>query len=301
MADLKYSEEDAFVVEGKLALPYQYFAGRTGSRFITALRDEKKLLGIRCPKCGKVFVPPRSACERHIETRCEEWVELPGTGTVKQFTVVRYREPHQPAEPPYILALIDLDGADSALTHLVKGVATSQMRVGIKVRAVFARKDAPSTIMAIDHFAPEVSPTDYELGHSYDELEIGMSATFTKTISETDVYLFAGISGDFNPMHVNEEFAKTTPFGTRIAHGALPYSLIAPVLGMKLPGLGTVALEMSVRFKAPTYFGDTITAKATVSEKLEAKRRVRMECVWTNQDGKVVATGHAVVIPPPKL
>ena len=74
------------------------------------------------------------------------------------------------------------------------------------------------------------------------------------------MYLFAGISGDFNPMHVNEEFARLTPFGTRIAHGALPWSLIAPVLGMKLPGLGTIALEITTRFRAPTFFGDTITA-----------------------------------------
>ena len=113
---------------------------------------------------------------------------------------------------------------------------------------------------------------DFELGKGYDELQIGEEASFTKTITETDVYLFAGISGDFNPMHVNEEFAKTTPFKTRIAHGALPQSLIAPVLGTRLPGLGTEAVEISCRFKAPTFFGDTITAKAGVAEKLEKKR-----------------------------
>lgn len=93
----------------------------------------------------------------------------------------------------------------------------------------------------------------FQLGLSYDDLEIGMKASFSKTITETDVYLFAGISGDFNPMHVNEEFAKLTPFGKRIAHGVLPQSLIAPVLGMKLPGLGTIALEVKTRFKAPTF------------------------------------------------
>ena len=139
----------------------------------------------------------------------------------------------------------------------------------------------------------------YQLGYTYDDLELGMSATFTKTISETDVYLFAGISGDFNPVHVDEEFAKLTPFGTRIAHGALPQSLIAPVLGMKLPGLGTLAVEVTARFKAPTFFGDTITARATVAEKLPKRRRVRMDCEWTNQRGEVVAVGSALVIPPP--
>ena len=141
---------------------------------------------------------------------------------------------------------------------------------------------------------------DFELGKSYDELQIGEEASFTKTITETDVYLFAGISGDFNPMHVNEEFAKQTPFKTRIAHGALAQSLIAPVLGTKLPGLGTVAVEISCRFKAPTFFGDTITANARVSEKIQEKRWARMALTWTNQRGETVAQGEAVVIPPRK-
>lgn len=141
---------------------------------------------------------------------------------------------------------------------------------------------------------------DFQLGKSYDDLAIGEEASFTKTITETDVYLFAGITGDFNPMHVNEEFAKLTPFKTRIAHGGLPQSLIAPVLGMKLPGLGTVAVEISCRFKAPVFFGDTITASARVIEKIEKKRWVRMALNWTNQHGTSVAVGEAVVMPPPK-
>jgi 3-hydroxybutyryl-CoA dehydratase len=141
----------------------------------------------------------------------------------------------------------------------------------------------------------------YKFGLTYDELEIGMKASFTKTVSETDVYLFSAISGDFNPMHVDEEFAKNTPFGKRIAHGAVPQALIGNVLGMKLPGLGTILVEASTRFKAPTYFGDTITASAEIIEKLEEKRRVRLKLLWTNQNGQTVATGEAVVIPPPKL
>jgi acyl dehydratase len=140
---------------------------------------------------------------------------------------------------------------------------------------------------------------EFELGKTYDQLEIGDEASFTKTITETDVYLFAGISGDFNPMHVNEAFAKQTPFKTRIAHGALPQSLIAPVLGMKLPGLGTILVEISCRFKAPTLFGDTITATARVSEKLAEKKWIRMALVWKNQEGKLIAEGETVVIPPP--
>jgi len=140
----------------------------------------------------------------------------------------------------------------------------------------------------------------YEMGKTYDELQVGDEASFSKTITESDVYLFAGVSGDFNPMHVNEEFAKQTPFKTRIAHGALPQSLIAPVLGMKLPGLGTILVEISCRFMAPTLFGDTITATARVAEKMEGKKWVRMALTWTNQHGEDIAKGEAVVLPPGK-
>lgn len=141
---------------------------------------------------------------------------------------------------------------------------------------------------------------DFKMGKSYDQLRIGDEASFTKTITETDVYLFAGISGDFNPMHVNEAFARQTPFKTRIAHVGLAQSLIAPVLGMKLPGLGTIAVEVSCRFKAPVFFGDTITASARVTEKMEKKQWVRMALSWTNQHGASIAEGEAVVMPPVK-
>lgn len=289
--------KDCFVVDGKLALPYQYFAGRTGSRFLTSLRDGKKIKGLKCSKCNKVFVPPRSTCEKCFEDISNNWVDVANTGTVTGFTIIRYEEPHQPVKPPYIQALIKLDGTDTPLVHIVKGVALSKMKTGIKVKAVFA-KNTTSTIMDIDHFKPVEEKGKFEMGYTYDELEIGMSASFTKTISETDVYLFAGISGDFNPMHLNEEFAKMTPFGTRIAHGALPQSLIAPVLGMKLPGLGTVIPEITVRFRKPTYFGDTITAIGEVVEKIEKRKWVRMELRWTNQKDELVAEGSCLAIPP---
>ncbi|MBF0117833.1 MAG: OB-fold domain-containing protein [Desulfobacterales bacterium] len=288
--------EDSFIVEGKLALPYQYFAGRTGSKFLVTLRDQKKIMGVRCNKCEKVFIPPRSTCEKCFSNISENWVELKPTGTVTGFTVVRYEEPHQPIKPPYILALIKLDGADTPFPHIVKGVPISKMTTGLRVKAVFAKKTT-STIMDIDHFRPDQKPK-VQIGYTYEELEIGMSASFTKTISETDVYLFAGISGDFNPMHLDEEFAKKTPFKTRIAHGALPQSLIAPVLGMKLPGLGTVALEITTRFKAPTYFGDTITATGEVIEKIEKKKWIKMSLTLTNQRGEIIGDGTALVMPP---
>ena len=145
--------EGSFVVEGKLALPYQYFAGRTGSRFLIALRDEKKIKGLRCEKCDKTFVPPRSTCVHCMSDISENWVELKNTGDVTGFTIVRYAEPHQPAEAPYILALVQLDGADTPMAHIVKGVPLEEMKVGLRVEAVFA-ETTTSTIMDIDHFRP---------------------------------------------------------------------------------------------------------------------------------------------------
>ena len=135
-------------------------------------------------------------------------------------------------------------------------------------------------------------------GKAYDQLKIGDAASFSKTITETDVYLFAGISGDFNPIHLNREYAKNSRFKAPVAHGALPLSLIGPVLGMMLPGPGTILVEIRCRFKAPTYFGDTITATAEVSEKMEEKRWVRLRLSWKNQRDELIAEGEAVVVPP---
>lgn len=138
----------------------------------------------------------------------------------------------------------------------------------------------------------------YNLGRTYEEISVGDRASFTKTISETDVYLYAGISGDFNPVHIDEEYAKTTPFGRRIAHGGLAGSLLAPVLGMKLPGLGTVALEVTQKYRAPVYPGDTITCEVQVTGKVERLKAVEMKILWTNQAGTTVSKGTCMVLPP---
>jgi len=138
----------------------------------------------------------------------------------------------------------------------------------------------------------------YEQGKTYEEIEIGQKASFSKTISETDIYLFAGISGDFNSAHLNEEYAKTTRFKTRIAHGFVPVSLCAPVIGMKLPGLGTIVVDNYVKFIHPTYIGDTITATAEVVEKSQEKKRVKLKLTWVNQNGDLVCEGWVQVIPP---
>jgi len=131
----------------------------------------------------------------------------------------------------------------------------------------------------------------------YDQLQIGDSAFFEKTITETDVYNFAGITGDFNPAHVNQRYAEASKFKTRIAHGMLIGSLFSTVFGTQLPGEGSIYVSQTLTFTAPVLLGDTVKATVTVAEKLD-KGRVRFECVATKADGTVVVRGEAVLLPP---
>lgn len=135
-------------------------------------------------------------------------------------------------------------------------------------------------------------------GYTIDEMEIGQKATFSKTISESDVYMFAGVTGDVNPAHVNEAYARTTPFKTRIAHGILSAGLISAVLGTQLPGPGAIYASQTLKFTAPVRIGDTITATATVKELIPERNRAVIETVCRNQEGVVVTTGEAVLLPP---
>lgn len=135
-------------------------------------------------------------------------------------------------------------------------------------------------------------------GYTIDEMEIGQKATFSKTISESDVYMFAGVTGDVNPAHVNEAYAQTTPFKTRIAHGILSAGLISAVLGTQLPGPGAIYASQTLKFTAPVRIGDTITATATVKELIPERNRAVIETVCRNQEGVVVTTGEAVLLPP---
>ena len=135
-------------------------------------------------------------------------------------------------------------------------------------------------------------------GKTIDQLKIGDAAEFTKTISESDVYLYAGLTGDLNPAHINEAYAEKTFFKTRIAHGMLPAGFISGVLGMKLPGPGTIYIKQELNFLAPVRIGDTITARAEVIEITSDKNRVRFKTTCSNQEGKVVLDGEAVVSPP---
>lgn len=127
-------------------------------------------------------------------------------------------------------------------------------------------------------------------------LSVGQTASLTKTITEADISLFARVTGDFNPLHTNAEFAKTTRFGERIAHGLLAAGLISAVLGTQLPGPGSIYLSQSLKFHKPVKIGDTITATVTVSSHDAKKRIVTLETICHNQDGVVVLSGEAVLL-----
>ena len=135
-------------------------------------------------------------------------------------------------------------------------------------------------------------------GKSIDRIKVGDAAEFSKTVRETDIYLYAGITGDLNPAHINEAYAKNTFFKTRIAHGMFTAGFISNLLGMQLPGPGTIYLKQSLSFLAPVRFGDTVPARAEVVEVMAEKNRVRLKTTCTNQDGTVVLDGEALVSPP---
>ena len=135
-------------------------------------------------------------------------------------------------------------------------------------------------------------------GKSIQELQVGERATFTKTITEADVTLYAGVTGDLNPAHINEEYARTTFFQTRIVHGMLTAGLISTVMGNRLPGPGTIYVQQNLRFLAPVRMGDTITAEVEVSEITAEKNRVLLATRCVNQNGETVLDGEALVSPP---
>ncbi len=130
-----------------------------------------------------------------------------------------------------------------------------------------------------------------------DQLQPGMSASIAKTVTEADIILFAGISTDVNPAHIDEEYSKATMFGGRIAHGMLSAGFISAVLANKLPGPGTIYLSQTLKFKAPVRPGDTVTATVTVKEVNVAKNRVTLDTVCTVA-GKVVIEGESLMMPP---
>ncbi len=134
----------------------------------------------------------------------------------------------------------------------------------------------------------------------FEDLTIGQAASFAKTITEADILLFAAVSGDTNPVHLDAEFAATSPFKERIAHGMLSAGLISAVLGTKLPGPGTIYLGQTLKFRAPVRIGETVTATATVTALDPAKKRATLSTVCTVA-GKPVIDGEAIVMVPSRI
>ena len=137
-------------------------------------------------------------------------------------------------------------------------------------------------------------------GKTIEEIEVGDKESFTKTISEKDVNLFAEITGDYNPVHMKETYANKTFFKARIVHGMLSASLISTVIGNKLPGLGTIYTKQEVKFVSPVLIGDTITAQVKVLKIMSDINRVKLETTCSNQNGQTVLIGEALVSPPVK-
>ena len=135
----------------------------------------------------------------------------------------------------------------------------------------FADKPAPAT--------PRVNIDDELHGYYLEDLELGMTAVYAKTITDADIVLFAGISGDTNPLHLNSEFANGTRFEGRVAHGMLTASLISAVIGTKLPGPGCIYMSQTIRWSAPVRAGDTVVARVTITDIDREKERVLMETI----------------------
>jgi 3-hydroxybutyryl-CoA dehydratase len=134
-------------------------------------------------------------------------------------------------------------------------------------------------------------------GRTFADLAVGMQVSIENTVSEQDVVDFARVSGDYNPLHMDEEYAKTTQFKGRIAHGALTASYISAILGNDLPGPGAVFMELNLKFVRPVRIGDTVTSTAEVSEMVERGCRVTL-AVKGEVDGKIVMKGEAKVMVP---
>jgi 3-hydroxybutyryl-CoA dehydratase len=136
-------------------------------------------------------------------------------------------------------------------------------------------------------------------GTMLEDLKVGQSASVTKKITERDIELFGEVSGDMNPVHFDEAYAKTTMFKTRIAHGMLSASFFSTILGTQLPGPGTIYMAQTLRFKAPVKIGETVTATLTVKDIIKEKKRVTLDCVAKVGD-TVVVEGEAMVMAPSK-
>lgn len=146
-------EQELLVMEGRIKVPYRWFAGLTGTRYLEALRDERKFLGTRCPKCDIVYHLPRRNCPDCFE-ECSEWVELAPRGRLTTYTVVRRHHPQlSPLPPPFGYGIIKLEGADTGFLHLLAEFEEGELARGLEVEAIF-REEREADMLAVKYFRP---------------------------------------------------------------------------------------------------------------------------------------------------
>jgi uncharacterized OB-fold protein len=150
----KLKDLDVFVYHGKIYIPNTYTAGAVGSRFLIELRDNKKIMGTKCPACDMVYVPARSVC-KYCFAQLDKWVEVSDTGTLQTYTVAGQVNGVQPVDPPIIYGIIQLDGASTGLVHMLSEVDFEKLVIGMRVKAVFSEKRVGS-ILDIKYFKPLV-------------------------------------------------------------------------------------------------------------------------------------------------
>ena len=143
---------EPMVYESKISVPYTWWAGDTASKFLVALRDEQKITGLKCNKCGKVYVPPRKVCPTCF-TENEEWVDLSGEGVLQSYTVVRKQLASVPKKVPVMYGLIKMDGADTGMLHFLDNVKPEELKIGMRFKAVFS-DERKAVINDIAYFEP---------------------------------------------------------------------------------------------------------------------------------------------------
>lgn len=147
-------EYGPFEVDQHITAHSRYYVGKIGSVFYTKLRDEKKILGVKCVKCNKVFWPPRGVCGRCFSQLPDaDLVEIGPNGTLQTFTLITYEEPVHPRKAPFIYGIIKLDGADTGMAHLIDEVAFEELKIGMRLQPVFA-EERNGNILDISHFKP---------------------------------------------------------------------------------------------------------------------------------------------------
>jgi uncharacterized OB-fold protein len=152
VATTKLEGKDVYVYEGQIYIPNTYTAGALGTQVLTNLRDKKRIMGMRCPDCNRVYVPARSTC-RDCFNQIDEQVEVGNKGTVLTYTVVHEPTSCHPVEAPLTYGIVQLDGADNGFVHLLGGVDAEQLRIGMRVEAVF-KEEREGSILDIKYFKP---------------------------------------------------------------------------------------------------------------------------------------------------